>query len=289
MSKIPSNPRDVPIYLVATVLFLPGLPFVRIRPLMDFSWTLSFILLFYFIEGALAQTFRSLALPRLTRLAVLISAGLLWAFAGDVYGWWEPRTAIFWVGMALLESVEAMESRRPAWEKRIVPIASTLIVAGVFMRTALMLRHPNTGPLSIMFWRFVVTSVTLSSLVWVARFGPVWWKRMLASRQLCRLGAASYSFYLTHGLTIKAFRFGFIPWLGPAASNPLVFWCGQVLGLGLSILIARAAYRYVEGPLSNFAAIPSRGLFGESRGEAPPAWFVESAQPAFEPGTMMES
>jgi peptidoglycan/LPS O-acetylase OafA/YrhL len=86
--------------------------------------------------------------------------------------------------------------------------------------------------------------------VWVAYFGPEWWKRALSSRHLCQLGAISYSFYLTHGFAVKAFRFGVIPWLGATAAEPVVFWTSQFAALALAVFVARVFYALLEQPLS---------------------------------------
>jgi peptidoglycan/LPS O-acetylase OafA/YrhL len=250
MSKLPANPYDAAIFLLQTLVFLPGL--WHVRPLMDVAWTLSFIVLFYFIEGALAHFFRISGLSRWSRIGILTGGGLLWALVGDSLGCWEARTAIFWVGMALSEAVGGLQRGRRTWATNLVAWAAAIAILGVWLRTDLMLSKP-TGIVSVPLLRLVLTTVTLSAFLWVAFFGPQWWKRLLSGRRLGQLGAASYSFYLTHGFAIKAFHYGIIPWLGSAASEPLVFWASQFVGLALSIGIARLTYVLIERPISELA------------------------------------
>lgn len=252
MSKLPADPRQLPIYLLETLLFLPGL--LHIDPLMEVSWTLSFVILFYFIEGAFVALFRRWPVPCRARITIFISAGVLWAVAGDIAHWWQPRTAIFWTGLAMSETIEWVTARHPRWTGRLVIPATLLVIVGVWMRTSLMFSQPHTPFVSLLAWRSAITSVTLSAFLWVCYFGPDWWKRGLASRHLRQMGAASYSFYLTHGFAVKIFRFGIIPLLGNAARTQLVFWTSQFAGLCLSIWIAKVSYDLIENPLARFVS-----------------------------------
>src|SRR5258708_7582096 len=240
MSKLPPDSHAAVILILQSLVFLPGL--LPIQPIMDVAWTLSFVVYFYFIGAGAAALFKRIGLSRVPRAAILVAAAALWAVAGESFAWWERRTAIFWVGMALWEVIEGMSHHRRSWAIRLSVPAAALVVLGVLVRTALMLNRPDTGAIPITLWRTLITSVTLAASVWVAYFGPDWWKRLLASPQLSHLGMASYSFYLTHGSAVKIFRFWIIPWLGPAGGSPLVFWTGQVSGLCLSVFIARVVY-----------------------------------------------
>jgi len=264
MSKLPAGRGNALLFIVETMFFLPGI--LHVRPLMDVAWTLSFVVLFYFVEGALASVFTRWGLSRPVRFAILVTAGVFWAVTGDSTGWWDRRTAIFWMGMALSEAVEGMSGARRALAVRLVAPAVLLTILGVWLRTDLMLRRPDTGPVSLLLLRTAITSVTLVSLVWVAYSGPEPWKRLLSGPLLRQMGAASYSFYLTHGFAIKAFRFFIIPWLGPAANASPVFWTGQVAGLALSVAIAKAAWLLLENPLAKLARRPFMTAQDRARG-----------------------
>jgi exopolysaccharide production protein ExoZ len=248
MSKIPADPRAAAVFLAESMLLLPGV--LHIQPLMEVAWTLSFIMLFYFIAGGIAGMFRVSALSRLSRFLLLAGAAFLWAAVGESTGWWPRRTNIFFIGMALYEAIEGMRREKMGSATRLTTAAMAVVLLGVCLRTCLMLYLPQTGRVPLLLLRNIITSVTLFAFVWVAYFGPEWWKRLLSGTHLRKLGAASYSFYLTHGFAVKAFRYGIIPWLGAAAGTPLVFSACQLIGLALSIAIARGVYTYVESPLS---------------------------------------
>lgn len=264
ISKLPPTLGETAIFLVQTAFFLPGI--LPVAPLMEVAWTLSFVVAFYFIEGACVSLFQRIGATRLTRVLFLSTAAVLWVYFGHTSGLWQTRTVAFWVGMVLLEVVEAFSGAWIELASKLVLPAAVIAILGFWLRTDLMLRKPDTGPIPLIVWHTAITSVTLFAFVWVARFGPDWWKRLLSAKQLCKLGAASYSFYLTHGFAVKAFRFGIVPWLGKAAYLPVVFWVTQILGLALAIYISRVAYVLIEDPLSKLGQRP----LGDLRGAATP-------------------
>lgn len=253
MSRLPHGLLNIAVFLTQQALFLPGV--FHLPLLMDVAWTLSFIFLFYFIEGALAQLFRVWRTSRVFRFGFYCSAMVAWALFCDLSGYWQPRTAMFWSGMAMWEVVDGLNQteKRRAWAVRAVPLAGFVTVAGVLGRTVLMLAAPHTAFVTLAFYRVLITGLSLSTFVWVAYFGPEWFTRPLASVGLRKLGAASYSFYLTHGIAVKAFRFAIIPWLGQRAGALPIFWSSQLAGLVLAIVIARLTFVYVEDPLARLA------------------------------------
>jgi len=262
MSKIPADRHNASLFVLENLLFLPGL--LPVQPLIDVAWTLSFVVYFYFVEALLAWIFQFAGVSRGRRIALLSACCILWIVLCATRGWWEYRTGLFWVGMIVWEIVDEVSSKHAAWAVRITRPATVIVALGVVGRTVLMLKSPNTGIIPLTLCRTIITAITLSAFLWIAYFGPVWWKGLLSSDHLRRLGAASYSFYLTHGFAIKAFRFGVIPWLGSAAQLTVVFWIGQVVGLIASVAIAVGVHKLVEQPLANLASAyfrsPKRGI-----------------------------
>ncbi|MES1260979.1 MAG: acyltransferase [Acidobacteriota bacterium] len=260
MSKLPSDPLDFAIFLIGNLLFLPGL--VHVRPLLDVAWTMSFIILFYFIAGGLARFFRVSGMTRPWRLLLLAVLGIVWAFVGEATDLMPVRTCIFWVGMILSEIIQGITGSRLVWATRLTIPAVVLSILGLCLRTHLMIVKPPTGIVPFMIVRTAITSATLFGVVWVAYYGPDWWKRILSRKQLCELGAVSYSYYLTHGFAIKIFRFVLFPHLGSYANTAVVFWSSQIVILVLSVLIARLVFVLVESPLSSLVSSISTSPVG---------------------------
>jgi exopolysaccharide production protein ExoZ len=250
MSKLPARPGPVAVFLLETLLLLPGV--IPVKPIMDVGWTLSFIVLFYFISAAFARIFVVWPLKRPWRFAIFTGIGILWALLCYLTDLWPARTAIFWVGLALTEVVQGIMGRRVLCAMRLTVPAVALSIIGVLLRTWISLGTQLHGLYTLL--PLAVTSVTLFAFVWLAYYGPAWWQRLLSQPGLCTLGAVSYSYYLSHGLAIKTFRFGIVPLLGSFAASPAVFWSSQIAVLLLSILIARLVYAFIDKPLSAIAA-----------------------------------
>jgi peptidoglycan/LPS O-acetylase OafA/YrhL len=252
MSKLPDGGRALALFLVQTALILPGL--LHVDPLMEVAWTLSFIVWFYFIEGAVVALFTHFRLSTKWRLLLLLTAGAVWATVGDTRAIWPPRTALFWVGMVLSESISAVRRWRTEFARKLIGPAVALAGISFVLRTELVLNRPDTGRIPPMLIRVLLSAVLLFCFVWIGYFGPDWWKDLLSHSRLRLLGKISYSFYLTHGFAVKAFRYGIVPQLGSLARTPAVFWACQVTGLTLAIVVAGIAFRFIENPLAKLTA-----------------------------------
>ena len=141
MSRLPADPRDAVVYIAQNLLFLPGV--LPIVPLMEVAWTLSFIVFFYFIDGAVVNVFRRFQTPPKLRILLLAAAGLLWALVTCFTDYWPPRTCVFWVGMVFAEVVAAKPKVRDNWTSRTTMPAVLIAVLGVAVRTELMLEDPT--------------------------------------------------------------------------------------------------------------------------------------------------
>ncbi len=263
MSKLPTGGFHAVVFLLQTLLFLPG--FLRIDPIMDNAWTLGFIVWFYPIEAAAVRLLHASGLWRLGRFAFLAVAAVAWAVFGNATGHWPSRTAMFWVGMALSEIVGGVWGGRVKVAALLTAPALVIMLASFRFRTVLFLSGTNPTAISLPLLETALSGAGLFCFVWLAYYGPEWWRRLLSASPFRQLGACSYSFYLTHGFVVKAFRFGIVPRLGSAAGHAPVFWMSQVAGLALSVVVAQVVYRYVEAPLSRLGTQPSSAVAESAR------------------------
>jgi len=247
LSRLPSDTWDAFVFIVQNLVFLPGL--LQVKPLMESAWTMSYIVLFYFIEGGAVALFERFRLSRPERCAALITAGLLWALAGDAGGWWAPRTAMFWFGMAFSEFPRGLPSEHTGAVKVTTAFLAGASFAAFWFVTKIAAGSHNVTAISNDLSITLLSAIALCAFVWVACFGPEWWKRVLSSRILRWLGAASYSYYLTHGFTVKAFQHGVLPALGAMGSSTFVFWSSQAVGLMTSIVVALLIHHLFEQPV----------------------------------------
>jgi len=236
LSHLPPHPAAAVLYIVESFLMLP--PLFGQHPIYDPTWTLSYIILFYFIAEAVARLFRGTGLSRRWRIILLCCAALAWAAVGERTALWPARTVEFWLGMALSEAIGSVQEHGRSWRNA----ALALAIPSVVFCSGLWLISTFGGPsrVSLLFPidRLVSVPAGLLSFTVVAFFGPEWWKTALSCKYLRFLGAISYPYYMTHGFTVKLFHCIILPWLGAAASSPVCFWTSQAAGLMMSVVVA---------------------------------------------------
>jgi len=204
-NKIPHAPLAGIVYLLENLLLLPGL--LAIDPLITVAWSLSYEMFYYvtipfLIAGFHLHTFS--AEQRLKGFALVALGAFLSAFffGGPI------RLAMFLAGILLYEALKV-----PSIKATRDGMTLGLVIGGLFFMLAPVYGSAGiavkTALLFIAFFAlchncFVhPTSRIAAALQWT----PLRW-----------LGNMSYSYYLIHGLTLKAI-FKFLSVLYPPGSN----------------------------------------------------------------------
>lgn len=175
-------------YLAANVLLLPGM--LAIKPIMTVAWSLSYEMFFYLAVPVLVTAFRASRFGVTARTAgvaaisVLLAACLALADAGHL------RMTMFMAGMLLHEAIGSRQVRAPGGVLVALAFGMTLLTG--------MMSDLGTLKLGLMF-----TGFFLLCLDCFLRPGG------LPARAFCWtplrwLGNMSYSYYLLHGLALKA-------------------------------------------------------------------------------------
>lgn len=215
-SKIPADPLDATLYLGANIALLPGL--FPIVPMITVAWSLSYEIGYYLTCPALALLLRLRRWPAGVRVAFWIlvaAAGFAWAKGDNL------RAVLFVSGILVYE---CKDLRVPGWLATLLP-AAALFAAGIGVLA---------GPL-----KFVVLFIALG-LLCISVFrgeGPA---RVLSWAPLRWLGEASYSYYLIHGLVLKAL----------ATVMPLPYWWMLVPAYAATIAGTAVLHYAVERPFS---------------------------------------
>ncbi|MDO9709517.1 acyltransferase family protein [Paracraurococcus lichenis] len=187
-SKLPSGGREAAAYILANLLLMPGI--FPIQPIITVAWSLSYEMAFYVTLPALVGGLRLRAWPAPVRVAVFLAAVVL----AQVMHLPHPRIGMFVCGMLLVEAMPAL-CAVAALRTRLDAAA---IVAVPLCATALLYR--SAGAFEALF----LTCFLLCAAALAGR-GPV--ARSLSMRPLRWLGNMSYSYYLLHGLMLKAMFF----------------------------------------------------------------------------------
>lgn len=236
-SKIPRSTVEGAIYLATNYFLLPGL--LPIKPMITVAWSLSYEIFYYLmiplIIGILGLRQRGSGFRIGLFLLVAASVGVGAAFCGG-----PVRLIMFISGILLYEAITS---------RRILVPSSALALSMLVLGLAATLL-PNTGPIGlalksgILFVTFFVVCLTCFA-------NPrAWLSRMLSWTPLRWFGNMSYSYYLLHGLVLKA---GFMALaMLPVAKGYAAgfFWVSLPLMFALTLIPTSVLFLTVERPFS---------------------------------------
>ena len=234
--KIPDGIWPAAQYLAANFLLLPGI--FRIEPMITVAWSLSYEMAFYFAIPLLIVLLRlreRRSVVRLGWFAVIMAAVILASInSGPV------QLILFVAGMALFEAINSFRVR--------VPSDLTGLLALAIGLSATLL--PFEGPV----WFTVRTcalfvAFTVVCLVAFCRTEG-WFSRAFTWTPVRWLGNMSYSYYLLHGLTLKAtfLLLGFV--VAKEAYGTVFFAILLPLMFVASLLPPAILFVFVERPFS---------------------------------------
>lgn len=241
-SKLPSGVLATGAYLTANLLLLPGL--FPIEPIITVAWSLSYEAFYYVAVPLVIGLLRLRRWPRSSRIVfflVLAFTGLVWAHLGSGS---HVRLVMFVAGILLFEAL-ARESR--AWPGWLGLLALALALTAFDQVPA--------GPL-----RYAVLLLGFFLLCYSAFSGAGMTARVFCWTPLRWLGNMSYSYYLIHGLALKA-GFMLLAKLLPTAHpwNGLAFSGMLMLMFGITLIPSTLLFALVERPYSLVASIAAAG------------------------------
>lgn len=208
-SKLPETAEARVLYIAANLLMLQGLLH---PPMIVQSWTLTFTCAFYLAAPLVVWSFRRLALAPKQRLACLIGLWLV-ALCSIRFSGVMTNGIGFITGMIVAESLPWLKTKASAMGQRAEVLAGILVMAACVMLYASFQWHTRsvdaTMPKELSSIYAVVCRISVLSLVTVVVFtlaleGNGLMRRVLSFGPLATLGTFSYSWYLMHGIALKA-------------------------------------------------------------------------------------
>ncbi len=241
-SRLPQDPWRALTYVAANATLLHGL--LPNPPIITVSWTLSYIFAFYLVSPVLVRSTNLCRLPRLQRCAILavLAAGSLSSSAMKLGS---SRIPFFFVGMLAWETTDWFKGRgrKSAW----LPLVMLATAAAAAVLYASGLRILHTGLLPI---------ICLLGFCFCAFGGHSGLSRLLASRPLRLFGSMSYSFYLTHGLTLNFFEEVAGPRISGLLGHSALAWVWYPIYFAAATVVAAIFFLLVE---RHFVPLPALG------------------------------
>jgi peptidoglycan/LPS O-acetylase OafA/YrhL len=191
-NKIPHSLLGGGWFLVSNLLLLPGV--FDLPTLISVAWSLSFELCFYLAIPVIISLGRFRSMSRTGRVVALCILAILAVTAYDLVGGGPIRLVMFLGGALVFETSKSQ--KKPQFHAWFAIVIFVVALTAFFTEKVAPLQTVlRTGVLFVALYVLCVACLT-STTTWLARvmtFTPLRW-----------LGNMSYSYYLIHGLTIKA-------------------------------------------------------------------------------------
>jgi peptidoglycan/LPS O-acetylase OafA/YrhL len=234
-SKIPGDWKSGLIFVIQNYLLLPGL--FDIQPIITVAWSLSYEFFYYLLIPLLISTLKLRNWPRRYRTLLFFSASLL-LFYYFYYQSGPIRLLMFISGIVLYEVVTG------GFLKNIPPLGLLALILAII---SIPVSNYYTVNIAIKY----LLLYSLFFIFCLECFSTAGFTNRLFSLAYLRwLGNMSYSYYLIHGLCLKAL-FMALPKILPAShGGELIFWILIIPSFVLTLLPATALFYWVEKPFS---------------------------------------
>jgi exopolysaccharide production protein ExoZ len=246
-SKIPSQPLPALWYLVENAALLPGL--IHVTPVITVAWSLSYEFAFYAILPVAVYGLSLDSWPPASRVRLIVILGLVYValFIGRPLP--QLRASMFFVGMLLHEALisNRFKALLSARGERVVIVFFAAAFPAVYF---LLTQHVASGADAIT-WSVPAVAVlgcSFSAFVAYTAGFDGGLRRILSAAPFRQLGTISYSFYLVHGLTLKAIA-RLVRYYAPEQAT-IMFWCLLPAAFLTSVASATALFCAVEKPFS---------------------------------------
>lgn len=250
-SKIPSGTEPALLYLAQNLLLIPGLQ--RVEPMIAVTWSLSYEMLFYLVIplliAALGLRQRS-ATVRVLLFALLGGGIVYYSFGGG-----HIRMIMFVAGIFLWEAL-----RHP----RVARFGTAIGALGLGL--GMVATQLPIGAGAQVQWQMGILFCAFLAFCYCCYAEPAGaLARAFSWTPMRWLGNMSYSFYLLHGVSIKASVL-VLSKLLPAATHQhdWVFWCMLPVILAIAMMTSAVLFLAIERPYSlataRKAPAPAHGM-----------------------------
>jgi exopolysaccharide production protein ExoZ len=236
-SKIPSGFWNGFMYIVANVLLLPGV--FPINPIITVSWSLSYELFFYLVIPFIIDWTGMRNWRSSHRLVFFLGLAGLILFFGQWY--YHPRLVMFIAGIVVYELIKFHDL---TFLKNRTVVASFVGLILLTVPTYKFLLDQNS------YANIPTLFVGFGMLLLMAFQNGTIFQKVFSLSLIRWLGNVSYSYYLIHGLTLKA-MIKFLTVMCPSWLTPrFCFWVWLPLAFLLTFVSSTILFILVEKPFS---------------------------------------
>lgn len=245
-SKFPQHTETALIYTIQNLLLLPGV--FPIESLIIVTWSLGYEMAYYVCMPLLISVVAMRKWAPRTRLLFFVGVSAIaftWFYSN--YGNGLVRMLMFISGVLVYE-IQKQKLYRPK--------PGTAIYAFAAACGLMVLLKINGMP---GWWRYLMLFFMFGYVCQEAFSGKGSTARMLSWAPLRWFGNMSYSYYLCHGLCLKATVFALGKIYPPTGGENFLFWGLMIPAFGITLIGSSALFLFVERPMSLFATQPNFG------------------------------
>jgi exopolysaccharide production protein ExoZ len=236
-NKIPAPVSAAIIYLIQNLLLLPGL--FSIKPMIAVAWSLSYEMFYYLAIPLVITLFRFRDRSATWRVSFFSTVAAVTAIYCAAYGG-HVRLIMFVSGILLCEAINSRRIPTPNSFVGLLALAFGLSATLLPMAGS----SGSTLKVSILFVSFFVLCLACF------RDPSTWLPRAFSWTPLRWLGNMSYSYYLLHGLALKAGFLALAVVLPVAEHSPWLFWALLPAMFALTLFPTAVLFLAVERPYS---------------------------------------
>jgi peptidoglycan/LPS O-acetylase OafA/YrhL len=235
-NKIPSPATDGALYLLQNYLLLPGL--FPIQAMITVAWSLSYEMFYYLAIPLVIALFKLRARSPAWRVTFFMAIAVALASYTTVQDG-PIRLIMFISGIVLYEALNHSKLSVPG------SVGLTALIVGLL---SMLLPLPEPAGMTIKICMLFIAFLTLCLACF--RTPQAWLPQAFAWTPLRWLGNMSYSYYLLHGLALKAAFLALTIVLPPTGQQTTLFWVLLPPMFALTLIPSAALYLVVERPFS---------------------------------------
>lgn len=234
-SKIPNEWLGGAIFIIQNYLLMPGL--FDVTPIITVAWSLSYEFFYYLIIPFLIASLRMRVWHRQYRVLffALLSLFFFWYF--HMYGG-PVRLLMFVSGIILFEFVEG------DFLRKVPPVGLFALLLALALIAASEIFHINGSV------KYIFTYILFFIFCLECFSGAGFVVALFSMSYLRWFGNMSYSYYLIHGLALKAVFMGLNKIFPASHDNYAMFWLFILPVFFLTLLPSVMLFSLVEKPLS---------------------------------------
>lgn len=236
-SKIPAGLGAALAYVGANLLLLPGI--FPIEPIITVAWSLSYEIFYYLAVPLLLAALRLRDWSSRARVVLFVLLAIALVAAIPLIGG-RARLALFLSGVLLFEAVDRGARLRHPTLVGLFMLAASLLAMAPALDAALSLAA-RIGILFVAFYALCLACFTAptASVARAFSWAPLRW-----------LGNMSYSYYLIHGLTLKALFLVLSRLLPGQGDQDVLFWLLLAPAFAATWIVSAVLFLAVERPYS---------------------------------------